>query len=810
MGRMHLRTLGAVSLDGPSGVIALDEPRLVALVVLLAIAHDAGMRDEELMLLLTPDATAEHGRVELARLVAVARLRLGGEHSIVRTADGYVFAPGVLTMDVRVLAEDAPTACVDFLAGFKLPGSPEFRDWLAATRKRVEPLGVAETVPQNLSSQRTTAPSRFTRQRTIAAVAVLAMIVVASGLYLAAPRSLSGFAAGDPLLVADVKNETGDSIFDVSLITATVAALNQSGRIRLYPRSRVREVYRLMQLPNRDTALTFELARDVAQRDGVRFVLGLQINRVGDGYRLTGRVADVASPGRVVEKTASARGKKDVIGALDDVLLDVRRTLGESHREIADRGVRLPYVTTGSLEALRAYGQGSLEWTRSNYPLAAELWHRAIDIDTGFAMAYGALGGWYYYGHNRAEGDRYYAEALKRVSRLSEWERLRILAQATAYHGNLDSAIIISGVLATRYPSTTTWYNHGTDLMKARRDSEAMVSFRAALTYNPKHVDSYINLATSALDMKRFDDALRYYHQADQIDSAVLYHGNINHEWGGVFVQLGRYAEAESAYRRMAKQPKVSDRMLGLRSLGYLALWRGQPDEAIDFFRQSVTASLQTKAPLSEARNRMLLATSYRSIGRDREAADEITKTLALINGPLFEPQALALVATSCVKLGRLADAENVLRVLRSKVNRDNPVDVGAEQYVVGLIALAKHRPDSALVYARASAAVPIGIQRATLQAEAFRQLGQSDSAQAAVLRVLAQNAFGREGQEDWLHAPLVLGDILLARRDTAGAIRAYQRLLDQWRGAPPKLGDMLAARARLASLPVSGDRPRD
>jgi len=177
-------------------------------------------------------------------------------------------SPGVVTLDVRVLPEDAPAECADFLAGFKLPGSPEFREWLVATRRRVEPLPAEATVPEHQFRQGTPATPRLTRRRVVAALAVLAMIVVASGLYLAAPRSLSGFAAGDPLLIADVKNETGDSIFDVSLMTGAIAGLNQSGRIRLYPRSRVPEVYRLMQIPNRDTALTLELAQDVAQRIG--------------------------------------------------------------------------------------------------------------------------------------------------------------------------------------------------------------------------------------------------------------------------------------------------------------------------------------------------------------------------------------------------------------------------------------------------------------------------------------------------------------------------------------------------------------
>ena len=67
MAQMHLRTLGVVSLVGPAGAIVLDEPRLVALVVMLAVAGVAGMSEQELMLRLTPDATAEHGRVELAQ-----------------------------------------------------------------------------------------------------------------------------------------------------------------------------------------------------------------------------------------------------------------------------------------------------------------------------------------------------------------------------------------------------------------------------------------------------------------------------------------------------------------------------------------------------------------------------------------------------------------------------------------------------------------------------------------------------------------------------------------------------------------------
>ncbi|MGH9889754.1 MAG: hypothetical protein ACREBE_29770, partial [bacterium] len=489
MPQVKLHTLGAVSLDGPHGAVSLDEPLLVALVVLLAIAGEGGVSDSELLLRLTPNATAENGRVELARLVAVARLRLGSESSIVRTASGHAFAPGLVALDVRVLAEDAATECAEFLAGFKLPGSPEFRDWLVETRRRVTPLGAVDGACEDAGESSAPARKRFVRRLTLVG---LAAVIVAGGLYLVAPRSASGFATGDPLLLSDIKNETGDSVFDAGLTSAAAIALQQSGRLQLYPRTRLANVYRLMQITNRDTALTFELAQEVAQRDGVRFVLGLRIYRVGDGYRVTGRLVDVSTPDVVTNTTAMARSKSDVLTALDEVLLTTRRQLGEPRRDIEDRRVPLPFVTTASLEALRSYGDGSVAWSRGNYRLANELWHRAVDIDTGFAMAYSALGLSYYYNHNRDEGERYFAEAFKRVNRMTERERLRLMESAFEYRGHRDSAIAYSGLLAKRYPGAVTWYNYGTGLMRAGQDSAASVALHTALTYDPNHASAYI------------------------------------------------------------------------------------------------------------------------------------------------------------------------------------------------------------------------------------------------------------------------------------------------------------------------------
>src|SRR4051812_42009337 len=103
-----LRTLGRVSLTAADGVdVPLREPGLVALLVLLATAGDSGVSDDELLLRLTPSATAGAGRAEVARLASELRARLGSEGAIVRRAGRYALGAGVVTLDVRISSDES-------------------------------------------------------------------------------------------------------------------------------------------------------------------------------------------------------------------------------------------------------------------------------------------------------------------------------------------------------------------------------------------------------------------------------------------------------------------------------------------------------------------------------------------------------------------------------------------------------------------------------------------------------------------------------------------------------------------------------
>jgi tetratricopeptide (TPR) repeat protein len=629
------------------------------------------------------------------------------------------------------------------------------------------------------------------------ALAVAVVLVLGCGRGERASRARTG----DVVLLADLANESGDSALDRGLDGAAAVALQQSRHLRLYPRSRLPSIYALMRLEDPDTPLTYELAREVAERDRVRFVVGLTISRTDDGYRVTARVADVTSQREVarLEQRASLRG--EVIGALDDVLARVRRALGESRRDVAHGRAPLPRVTTASLEALRSYDDGSRAWVRGDYRVANELWRRAVDLDTGFAMALGALGAASYYARDRASGERYFAAAFARADRLTEWERLRLLQQHAVFGGHDDSALVLAGTIAQRFPSADAWYGYGTSLMRSRRSREAIDALTRALAFDSLSANTWINLATTHAQLNQFDEAVRHYLRAGALDSMVLFQGNVNHEYGRSLVALGRHTDAEAAYRRMAASPRLGDRALGLRSLGWLAFYEGRLYEAIGDFQQAIEASRQMRSPFGEGRSELLLAGVYRAMNRTREAQAALSRALAVADAPTFTPDMLGVLLYACAQLQRGRDAEIVASRLRARVDSQNPRDGGSAALAAGVLHLLRQRYDSALVDLRRATGYPLRIQRHMLMAAAFDGLGQRDSVRAALEAALAERGFGIEGQDDWLRVPLLLGDALLQSADTAAAVARYRELLARWQQAPPDAPDLVAARARLAGL---------
>ncbi len=786
MPSFRLDTLDAAALSGPGGPIALTEPRQLAVLIRLAGAPGRTLGTNALLLCIWPHLTARQGREQL-RHAALAIAQAAGVPLLVEAGEAWALVP-----DVECDFDQAAGArAAAFLRGFALADTPEWDEWVAVTRRAL--------------AMRPAPRRRWLRGRRLVALPVIALVLV-GGYALMRPRSIAGFHAGDRVILADVENTTRDSTLGRSLQTVAVVGLQQSQRIELYSRSRILESLRIAGRSPDAGDLTADLALEVAVRDAVPWVVTIAAAPDRDRTTVTTRLIRAATGEVVLTAAGSAAGGLDLVEVVDRTLRALQRGIGESAERLRGQPP-LAFATTSDLEALRAYAEGAAAWRRSEFRVARDYWERAVTLDTGFAMAMGSLGAYYYYQYDRAEGERYYREALARLDRLTEWERLRIESGYAAARGDVDSSLAVDRRIAALYPRAATFYNLGTGLLQAQRCREAIEALERSRSLDPSNPGTLINIATCKKDLGEYEAARAAYLAAARLDSTTLYRGNLNLEYTGTLVLTGRMVEAESALARMTRQPAMGDQSLGFRGLGYLALWRGAAAQARDHFQRAVGMSREQQATNSYFRNLALVMAAERASGDRASVRAHFGALDSLARVPSLAPAFLTFGVDAHAAEGDAAGSRALLNLMRQRADPRSREDSVHIHYVAGTVALQDGDSRGALAeFDRAEGfrfPAMLGLRRAS----ALEQLGRPDSALSVLREVIAHPQFGNEDQIAWTTALIDAGDLeeRLGRGDAA--VASYRRLLDHWKDADPALPDLVRVRARLNALQGRRDR---
>lgn len=147
---LRLRTLGRLELDGapaPTARALLQGPKRLGLLAYLACAQPAGLkRRDTLLALFWPELDDSRARHALRNTLHSLRSTLGADLFSSAGAESVGIPDGMLSCDAaefeRALAEDRLEDAValyegDFLAGFFVPDSHEFEEWMEAERQRL-------------------------------------------------------------------------------------------------------------------------------------------------------------------------------------------------------------------------------------------------------------------------------------------------------------------------------------------------------------------------------------------------------------------------------------------------------------------------------------------------------------------------------------------------------------------------------------------------------------------------------------------------------------------------------------------------
>jgi serine/threonine-protein kinase len=613
----------------------------------------------------------------------------------------------------------------------------------------------------------------------------------------------------EQLLLADFENRTADTTLGPSLTEAMRVDLSQSPTIRLMDQQSVREALQLMQRPN-PGALTSDLAREVAERRGIKAVVTGLIDPVGSGYLLSASLVSAADGRALAAVRETAESPAGLLKAIDRLSGKLRERIGESLVTIR-ANPPLEQVTTGSLVALRKYSEAIRVSDGGHQEDAIPLLQEAIALDTGFAMAYrklsvvlGNIGG------ATAEAAAAATRAYSHRDRLPELERDLAVAN---YHNTVD-------------------YN----------PAKIASAYRSALALDPDNTIALNNLALAMNNARQWAEAETLAARAVRVGMAPFYFDNLIDAQVG----LGHMADVRASIEQEARATPPSI-ITNWHRAGLAAIERDYP--ASERYLRELKREAQASPALDALATEMLARASERS-GKLAEATRHINEEMA-INEARGLPQEYVSAAAGLAEFeityrNRPAAAANILSAALAKhpldsmppLNRPLPrlawvyaeagkVDVAKRlmrqfetevpegmrrgmwwrHWPEGYIALAERRHADAITAFRAlhdefGSCNVCGLYELAV---VYDSMHQADSAIAFYERaVTVPGMTGRLLGDGPTLAPSLkrLGELYEAKGDRKKAAEYYGRFVDLWKDADPELQPgVKEVRGRLARL---------
>lgn len=632
------------------------------------------------------------------------------------------------------------------------------------------------------------------------------------------------------LLVADF-NTGPDSALSGPLAQMMRSGLSQSRVIELAPLSRVAEALkRMARAPG--SRIDLSLAREIAQREGIKAVVGGTLTPLpnGSGYILSTELVLASTGDELASVQETVDSPKDLLPAVDRLSRKLRERIGESLKSIrADPP--LAEVTTASLDALKKYTEALQVNAATNYPRAIALLEGAIALDSNFAMAYRQL----VVSMNNLRGSRngiggeqtspnarlllLTEKAYQLRDRLPERERLQTIA---LYYGIvLDDgakARATYDLLLSKYPRTPGAANfYATSYLlnrgEAARAESVYATLIAADTSAPL---PYSNIVGAQIAQGKLADARR---SVDRLERQFPSQSLGARARSQLQYALGHVDSSESILRDLASswsQDLYTQNILTAYALlhGQIAKVRPQLKQA----RAAVAATGETPFPLQDT---MTVAQFQVVFFRRPEVAVRILDR-ALRDEPresILEAQgAPYLRAASLYALAGRPDRAREVLALYDRDVKDTAqrrLDERERQWAAAHIDLAEGRARIAAAEfrhadfrGRHSSQCKVCVDPDV--GRAFDRAGMADSAIAVFEHFVNAPSGGRVVADAW-NLPWILrrlGELYGRRGDREAAAKYYQKFDTLWKDADPELQPTVEdVRRRLKRLGVSRAR---
>ncbi|HEY1421944.1 MAG TPA: protein kinase [Candidatus Acidoferrum sp.] len=697
--------------------------------------------------------------------------------------------------DLARLKRDTTTRAVPAAVGHDSSGkvasaAPGTAAVIPATASNVAAPSSATNLAKS-GSTTITVPSWATSKKTWGAIT--AVVIVAVAAIVLWQRPARGLSDKDLILVTDFTNTTGDAVFDGTLKSATAVGLGQSPYLNVVSDQKIQQTLKLMGQPP-DARLTPEIGRQICSRDAIKAMLNGSIASIGNSYLITLNAVNAATGDSLAQEQVQASKKEDVLNTLGTAVSAMRGKLGESLATVKKFDKPLDEATTSSLEALKAYTDGTATRNKGNEAGAVAMLKHAIELDPNFASAYAYLGTTY----NNMGQDVLYEQYLKQAfdlkDRASEKERLYIAGHYYDAIGDIEQSLQTWQFYQQTYPNDEIPYSNLAVLSARLGDFDKSLQLSLdCIRLEPESGYGYLNAAWAYDAMGRFEEAKAIARTALQkLNDAPIFHG---------LLTLTALLEGDSATQQkeaaLASKDQVDFLRFVLVAQAGRSAGRGQLRKSQELFGQAEEVArregiteLQAIAVCSRPSVSALLGS------RSREKSDPAA-ALSILQSP---------DVTRCVALAYARSGNDSAALkLADELSRKRPQDTWFQALYIPAIraqievnhgngAKALELLKSAPSYDKAQADI------LSLRGQAFLLTHQPQEAEKEFLNAKRLQNEGFQDPNAWL-AQLYLARAYATENDKSKARAAYQDFLASWKDADTDLPLLGAAKAEYANL---------
>ncbi len=580
------------------------------------------------------------------------------------------------------------------------------------------------------------------------------------------------------------------------------------------------------------------VASEVARKAGAIWMLLGSILQVEPQVILTSQLVEVKSSKVLAAQRITGEPQEQIFSIVDKLTLKIKKDLSLPAQAEKEETPKVADVTTHSQEAYRYYLEGMDYFNKYYWTEAEKSFMKALEYDSTFAMAYHGLALIKNTNGDNRAAKELITKAMKYSDKVTEKEKLKIESLEAFLLGDYAQSIKELQKMVERYPDEkVAFLRLGEMHANLLKFQEAVHYFSKAIQIDPLYKLAYNQLAYTYNYMGDFDKSIwainKYIELApdepnpyDTRADLYAWNGKIDQaiesykkaleikldfyfsrcKLGDMYLFKKDYARAESCYEALSSSNAKLWRSSGRVCLALIPLYQGRFEDALKVLDDGIAADRMeqaegvlnalkhfTKADIYENKKKWSLALNEAQMGI------QILKKVTPDNPVSGRDYYIYLLAKS----GKIAEAEEVARVLKKDIEGKNPTLMYSYWWTLGNIEQAKGNLKTAIDYvekAEKDAPTP-SFYRLCALAKIYLEAGRLDEAVAKLEKALLRYEDARINTSIAVKAYYLLGLAYEKSSWNKKAIEKYEEFLDTWKEADSGIPEIVDAKERLRKL---------